>query len=168
VTWGMALRRGFEAWMPSSLLGLGILVLAERFPFDRERAGRWLARHLGFSMVYLLAFALIHAVILDGQRSLRGNVLEFGNVFRKVLIFYSLTSTGFYWFLLLGHQGWRYYRRYRERERKAVELEGQLVRARLSTRCVCSSTRIFFSTRSTPWRPWSTRIPGSPNAWSPA
>lgn len=149
VGWGLALRRGFEAWLPPSILGLAILGLAERYPFDRERTGRWLARHLGFSVVYLVAFALIHALILDGQRSLRGSQLEFGTVFRKILIFYSVTSIGFYWFLLLGHQGWRYYWRYRERERRAAELEGQLARARLDALRMQLNPHFLFNTLNT-------------------
>lgn len=149
ITWALALRRGFEGWMPSAVLALGILRLGERFPFDRERTGRWLLRHLGFSIVYLVAFALVHAAILDGQRSLKGSTLEFGTVFRKVLIFYSVTSVGFYWFVLLGHQGWRYYQRYRERERRAAELEGQLARARLETLRMQLNPHFLFNTLNT-------------------
>lgn len=149
ITWGTALRRGFEAWIPSGVLGLGIVWLAGRVPFERERWGRWLGVHAVASVAFFLAFALIHAALLNGQRSVRGQILEFGTVFRKVLIFYSVTNLGFYWLVLLGHHGWSYYQRYRERERRAVELEGQLARARLEALRMQLNPHFLFNTLNT-------------------
>ena len=131
ITWATALRRGFEMWIPSGVLGLGVVWLARRFPFDRERWLRWAGLHLVLSLAYVVVFAVVHAGLLHGQRSVRGPILEFDTLVRKVVVFYSVTNIGFYWLLLVAHEGWVYYQRYRERERRTSELESQLARARL-------------------------------------
>ncbi|MBL9138467.1 MAG: histidine kinase [Verrucomicrobiales bacterium] len=149
VTWGTALRRGFEAWMPAAVLGLGVLGLADRCPFDRQRPGRWIALHLVSCVVYTLAFAVSHAALLTGQTSVRGKVFEFGPLLGKILIFYTVTNLGFYWLVVLGHHGWRYYQQFRERERRAIELEGQLATAQLEVLRMQLNPHFLFNTLNT-------------------
>lgn len=149
VTWGTALRRGFEAWMPAAVLGLGVVWLAGRFPFDRQRPARWIAIHLVSCVAYTLTFAVSHAALLTGQTSVRGKVFEFGPLLGKILVFYSVTNLGFYWLVVLGHHGWRYYQRFRERERRALELEGQLATAQLEVLRMQLNPHFLFNTLNT-------------------
>jgi len=149
ITWATALRRGFEMWIPSGILGLGVVWLARRFPFDRERWLRWAGLHLVLSLAYVVVFAVIHAGLLHGQRSVRGPILEFDTLVRKVVVFYSVTNIGFYWLLLVAHEGWVYFQRYRERERRATELESQLARARLEALRLQLNPHFLFNTLNT-------------------
>lgn len=131
VTWPTALRRGCESNYTMAVLGLGVLWLARRFPFDRAHAWRWFACHFGLALLYAAAYSAAYALLVNGQTSVKGKVFVFPDTFKKLIIFYTYGNVGFYWMVVLAHHGWHYYQRYRERERRATELEGQLARAQL-------------------------------------
>jgi two-component system LytT family sensor kinase len=149
ITWGTALRRGFEAWMPAAVLGLGVVWVTDRFPFDRQRPGRWLVLHLVSCVIYTLAFAVSHAALLSGQTSVRGQVFKFGPLVGKILAFYTVTNLGFYTLVVLAHHGWRYYQSFRERERRTIELEGQLATAQLAALRMQLNPHFLFNTLNT-------------------
>lgn len=149
IAWTTALRRGLESQYTMAVLGLGILWLARRFPFDRARAGRWTLCHMGFALLYAAAYSVVYSALVHGQVSVRGNVFQFGETVRKLLIFYTYGNVAYYWLVLLGHQGWHYYQRYRERERQAAELEGQLARARLEALRMQLNPHFLFNTLNT-------------------
>lgn len=149
ITWSLALRRGFEAWMPAAVLGLGVVWVADRFSFERQRPGRWIAIHVLTCVLYTLAFAVSHAALLNGQTSVRGQVFEFGPLVGKILAFYTVTNLGFYWLVVLAHHGWRYYQQFRERERRAIELEGQLATAQLAALRMQLNPHFLFNTLNT-------------------
>ncbi len=131
VSWPTALRRGCESNYTMAVLGLGVLWLARRFPFERAHAWRWFARHLGLALVYAAVYSAAYALLVNGQTSVKGKPFVFPDTFKKLIVFYTYGNVGFYWLVVLAHHGWHYYARYRERERRATELEGQLAQARL-------------------------------------
>ncbi len=131
ITWPTALRRGCESNYTMAVLGLGVLWLARRFPFDRAHGWRWFARHFGLALVYAAVYSATYALLVNGQMSVKGKVFVFPETFKKLIVFYTYGNVGFYWLVVLAHHGWHYYQRYRERERRTVELEGQLARAQL-------------------------------------
>lgn len=131
ISWPTALRRGCESNYTMAVLGLGVLWLARRFPFERAHGWRWLARHLGLALVYAVVYSATYALLVNGQMSVKGKPFVFPETFKKLIIFYTYGNIGFYWLVVLAHHGWHYYQRYRERERRTVELEGQLARAQL-------------------------------------
>jgi hypothetical protein len=149
VTWGTAIRRAIEAYSAISVLGLGVVWLARRFPFGRTRAGQWVAIHVLFALLFAAAYGVIYAALLHGQMSVRGKPFVFGETLQKLLISYTFGSVGIYWLLLLGSQGWHYYQRYRERERRAAELEGQLARAQLQALRMQLNPHFLFNTLNT-------------------
>lgn len=149
ISWATALRRGFESNYTMAVLGLGILWLARRFPFDRTRGWRWLGLHLGGALLYSLLFALSYSALVHGQMSVKGKPFVFGETIRKLLIFYTFGNVAFYWLILLAHHGWHYYQRYRERERRAAELEGELSRAQLHALRMQLNPHFLFNTLNT-------------------
>jgi signal transduction histidine kinase len=149
VSWTTALRRGFESHYTMAVLGLGVLWLARRFPFDRARAWQWLVLHLGFAFAYALAYSVVYSALLHGQKSVKGDLFEFPKTFQKLMVFYTYGNVAFYWLLLLAYQGWHYYQRYRERERRATELEGQLARAQLEALRMQLHPHFLFNTLNT-------------------
>jgi signal transduction histidine kinase len=149
VAWTTALRRGFESAYTLAVLGLGVLWLAGRFPFDRARAWRWFGQHVGFALIFALAYSVTYAALVNGQTSVRGKPFVFAETLRKLVIFYTYGNVAMYWFIVLGHQGWHYYQRYRERERRALELEGQLARAQLEALRMQLNPHFLFNTLNT-------------------
>lgn len=149
ITWGLAFRRAAESNIIMAVLGLGVLWLARRFPHERGRTGRWLGFHVVASCGFALAYSAAYAAVLDGQMSVKGEPFVFARTFQKVVIFYSHVNMAIYWMILLGHDGWHYYKRYRDRERRAAELEGQLVRARLDALRMQLNPHFLFNTLNT-------------------
>ncbi len=149
ISWSLAVRRGLECNYLMAVFGLGVLWLANRLPLDRGRTTRWVLMHLALSLVFAQCYNLAYAAVLDGQMSVRGTPFEFQETFKKLAIHYTLGHVGIYWIILLAHHGWRYYRRYRERELRAAELEGQLSRARLDVLRMQLNPHFLFNTLNT-------------------
>jgi len=149
ITWGLAFRRAGEGNTIMAILGLGVLWLARRVPHQRGHTGRWLGFHVVASCGFALAFSVAYAAVLNGQMSVKGEPFVFARTFQKLLIFYSHVNIAIYWMILLGHDGWHYYQRYRERERRAAELEGQLARARLDALRMQLNPHFLFNTLNT-------------------
>lgn len=149
ISWQTALRRGFESNYTMAVLGLGVLGLASRFPFDRTKGWRWFVLHLGGTVLYSVLYSLVYSTLVNGQISVRGKPFVFAETLRKLLVFYAIGHVAFYWFIVLAHHGWHYYRRYRERERRATELEGELSRAQLQTLRMQLNPHFLFNTLNT-------------------
>ena len=149
ISWTTAIRRGLESHYTMAVLGLGVLWLARRFPFDRARGWRWLGIHLGGAVLYCLLYSVTYASLVNGQMSVKGKPFVFGETLQKLLIFYTFGNIVFYWLLLLAHHGWHYYQRFRERERRAAELEGQLSLAQLQALRMQLNPHFLFNTLNT-------------------
>jgi len=149
ISWATAFRRAFEGNYTMAVLGLGVLWLARRFPFERARGWRWLGLHFGGALLYSLLFAVCYSALVHGQMSVKGKPFAFGETVRKLLLLYTLGNVAFYWLILLAHHGWHYYQRYRERERRAAELEGELSRAQLHALRMQLNPHFLFNTLNT-------------------
>jgi two-component system, LytTR family, sensor kinase len=107
-----------------------VLWLARQFPLERHR---WIASaliHLGAGAAISLLLLALYVLIM----SLLGFDLgpqSFLNVFRGQLVtsFHSEFLT--YWMIIGLSQGIDYYRKYRERELRALQLEARLAHAQL-------------------------------------
>src|ERR1051325_3337012 len=129
---GLAIRRACEEWYPWAFLTLGILWVARRCNLEREGLKRWILGHLGACVLGSLVYFTVYAWLLSGQKSVMdGSTFTFGNVFKKLIIFYFHVTLVIYWAIVLAHLGWGYYQRSRERELQASALATELVRTRL-------------------------------------
>jgi LytS/YehU family sensor histidine kinase len=101
----------------------------------------------------LLAVALynlIYARLLVGHPSLMdGTIYEFWPTVKKLAIWYTVGHVIMYWTIVVAHDGWRYYRRYREREKRAVELQAQLTQARLDALRMQLNPHFLFNSLNT-------------------
>jgi len=147
---GLAIRRACEQWYPWAFLTVGILWVARRCNLEREGLKRWILGHLGACVLVALVYFTIYAWLLSGQTSVMdGSTFEFGNVFKKLAIFYFHVALVIYWAIVLGHLGWGYYQRSRERELQASALATELVRTRLEVLRMQLNPHFLFNTLHT-------------------
>ena len=122
------------AW---ALLAPLVWYLAGRLPIERHRWWRSIVFHLMAGVVFALVEEAIFAVVTP-LLGLPWFKPAFGATFRAVLPIDFHLNLIMYWLILGAHHTFIYYRRYRERERKAArlelrasELQNQLGQARL-------------------------------------
>jgi two-component system LytT family sensor kinase len=126
--------RALEVWLICALLWFAatplILWLARRFPLERNH---WLAStlvHLGAGAI--LSFLLLAVyVLITSLVGLEAGQQTFLQAFRAQLVtsFHSEVLT--YWMVIGLCHGLDYYRKYRERELRASQLETRLAQAQL-------------------------------------
>src|SRR2546427_719530 len=147
---GLAIRRACEEWYPWTFLTVGILWVARRWNLEREGMKRWILGHLGSCVLVALVYFTVYAWLLSGQKSVMdGSTFEFGNVFKKLVIFYFHVTLVIYWAIVLAHQSWGYYQRSRERELQASALATELVRTRLEVLRMQLNPHFLFNTLHT-------------------
>jgi signal transduction histidine kinase len=137
----------------SAFLTPVILWLGRRFPIERRNWPRRIALHLLLSIAFSFTQLAWESAILPFigvfPAFMKGFVQTFFVVF--MLGFHGNITT---YFTLLGMQyGWRYYRKYQEREREALRLEldaselrTQLMRAQLSALKMQLQPHFLFNT----------------------
>src|SRR5207249_6432180 len=129
---------------------VGILWVARRCNLEREGMKRWILGHLGTNVLVALVYFTVYAWLLSGQKSVMdGSTFEFGNVFKKLVIFYFHVTLVIYWAIVLAHLGWGYYQQSRERERQASALATELVRTRLEVLRMQLNPHFLFNTLHT-------------------
>jgi len=147
---GLAIRRACEEWYPWAFLTVAILWVARRCNLEREGLKRWLLGHLGACVLVSLVYFTVYAWFLSGQTSVMdGSTFEFGNVFKKLVIFYFHVTLVIYWAIVLAHLSWGYYQRSRERELQASALATELVRTRLEVLRMQLNPHFLFNTLHT-------------------
>ena len=146
----LAIRRACEEWYPWTFLTVGILWVARRCNLEREGMKRWILGHVGTSVLVSLVYFTVYAWLLSGQKSVMdGSTFEFGNLFKKLVIYYFHVVLVIYWVIVLSHQSWGYYQRSRERERQASALATELVRTRLEVLRMQLNPHFLFNTLHT-------------------
>ena len=106
-----------------------VVAVARRFPLE---SGRWLAHlvpHAAASVVITLA-QLAAADLLTQLLGSRPGMTATESVLKSIRFnFHSSLPT--YWLILFAYSAWDYYKRYRDRELRASELEAELADAQL-------------------------------------
>lgn len=133
MSWGRALVSNLPDWYIWAAFSLLIVWLFRRYPLDKEHWLRSLCVHVPASVLVALAnlalavSSLFILVILpEGDHSLQWFPVYKRNLFLS-LHWYVLV----YWAILGVCQGLDYYRKFREREKRAAQLEAQLVQSQL-------------------------------------
>lgn len=124
IDWAEAILSGFATWYPWLVLGPGVFWMAARFPLE---PGHWsvsLATHVpaGF------AFGIAHGVMRAG---LSPWVDSKHIPAEKIILGQMLLTVLSYWVFVAAHQSLTNYRRFRERELRASQLESRLAQAQL-------------------------------------
>jgi two-component system, LytTR family, sensor kinase len=119
-------------WSYWALLAPLIFRLGEKIPLTRERLGRATLAHFALGLLFGLSHIALFAVLgtLFGQ-SRPGVTITFLGEFGRALRAFLYVELILYWAILGAAVARDSYRKYRERETRARELEAQLGRARL-------------------------------------
>jgi len=120
--WGFLIRLSLGEWYIWALLSPGVFWLARRFPFERGRRLRALAVHLPAAVACTAVKLAVEGQVVW---PLLGLTRPLNPASKVHLAFLT------YWALVGVSHGIQYYRRYRERELRASQLETRLAAARL-------------------------------------
>jgi two-component system LytT family sensor kinase len=141
VTWKKAVSDSLVDWYVFALLSIPVSALARRFQFDAGRWGRSLAVHaLGSA-----AFSLAYMVLRAGLGCLQFGA-AFSDAFKPLLVKTWHYNLLIYWVIVAVSQAFDYYRKYRERELHASELEKHLVQAKLQALQMQLNPHFLFNT----------------------
>ena len=132
MTWRHALLSNLPDWYIWAAFSLLIGWLFRRFPLEKGRLAPSLMIHIPASLVIawvslaLAVSALFIFVIAPGDEH-----FQWWPVMRRNVAMSYHWWVLVYWAILGAYQGFDYHRRFREREKRAVQLEAQLVQAQL-------------------------------------
>ena len=131
VTWGFALTTALADWYLIALLSFPTLWLARRFHFDAPRWRRSLLVHLVASAAFAVLWVVLRVTVELVRSRERLPAFYFGEMFHWTLVRSFYFNLLVYWIIVGASHGVEYYRRYREREVRAIGLEKLVAQARL-------------------------------------
>lgn len=141
VTWKQAVSYALGDWYVFALLSIPVSLLARRFFFEAGKWGRSLCVHLLGSVLFSLGYMVIRAALGSWQSG-----ASFGDAFRPLLVKTWHFNLLIYWVIVAVSQAFDYYRKYRERQLHASELEKHLVQAKLQALQMQLNPHFLFNT----------------------
>ena len=141
VTWKQAVTYALADWYVFAALSVPVMALARRFAFE---AGHWV-RSLSIHILSSFAFSFVYMVIRAGLGSWQSGA-SFEEAFRPLLIKTWHLNLLIYWVIVAVTQAFGYYRKFRERELHASELEKHLVQAKLQALQMQLNPHFLFNT----------------------
>jgi signal transduction histidine kinase len=141
VSWKQAVGSSLGDWYVFAALSVPVIFLSRRFPLDTGHWGRSLVVHglasLAFSALYM---------VLRSWVGIWQYEASFGEAFRRLLVKTWHFNLLIYWVILAVSQAFDYYRKYRERELQAADLEASLARAKLQALQMQLNPHFLFNT----------------------
>jgi signal transduction histidine kinase len=141
VSWKQAVSYALGDWYVFALLSIPVSGLARRFPFESIKWGRSLLVHLASSMIFSFVYIVLRASLGSWQYG-----ASFGEAFRPLLVKTWHFNLLIYCVIVAVSQAFDYYRKYRERELRASELEKHLVQAKLQALQMQLNPHFLFNT----------------------
>jgi signal transduction histidine kinase len=126
VSWKQAVSFALGDWYVFALLAIPVVSLARRFGFESGSRLKSAVVHGCGSVAFSLAFIVLRAWVGTWQ-----GAASFLEAFRPLLVKTWHFNLVIYWVIVAVSFAFDYYRKYRERELSAAELEKQLAQARL-------------------------------------
>jgi sensor histidine kinase YesM len=146
-----------ESWLTGvyiwAMLTPGVFWLARRFPIERRNWARRTGLHLLLSVGVAVVQLALESAVLPRLGVFPAIMTSIGQTLAFLLIIGFHQAIATYWMLLGIQYALRYYRRYREREKQALQLElraselkAQLARAQLSALKMQLQPHFLFNT----------------------
>jgi hypothetical protein len=135
VDWVRLIVFEFQYWYVWAVLTPVILWFARRFELQRTNWRRTLLALIAFGLFIAPFQAAVEYLIAFGFDILRGmpqeELMRRRQILGRAIVVEAFSNFIIYSLIVCGHYSYEYYRRYREREIRSVELEGRLARAEL-------------------------------------
>lgn len=131
VSWRVAGAGALADWHLFAVLSIPAIWLAGRFNLAGPHWRLRLALHVVAGAVFSLLWILLRTVLAQLLVPLRGVERSFDELLRYVLVATFFFNMLVYWVVVTGTHAVAYYRSFRERERRVLELESRLTSARL-------------------------------------
>ncbi len=141
VTWREAVTSSLGDWYVFAVLSLPVLHLARRFPLAGGAWGRSLAVHGLGCILFSLSYMTLRAEVASWQGG--GG---FQGAFQSLLVKTWHYNLLIYWVIVVAGHAVDYYRKYRERELLALDLEKHLAQARLQALQMQLNPHFLFNT----------------------
>jgi len=141
VSWRQAVNYALGDWYVFALLSVPVIHLARRFRFE---GGAWtssLPIHSIASVLFSLAYMVLRAWVGQWQSH-----APFTDLFKPLLVKTWHFNLLIYWVIVAVSHAFDYYRKYRERELRAVELEKRLAQAKLQALQMQLNPHFLFNT----------------------
>ncbi len=141
VSWREAVGNSLADWYVFAVLSVPVIQLARQFRFE---AGSWtcsLTVHMSGGVAFSLTYMVIRAWVGQWQSG-----FTFPEIFKSLLVKSWHYNLLVYWVILAVTQAFDYYRKYRERELHASELEKNLVQAKLQALQMQLNPHFLFNT----------------------
>ena len=126
VSWKQAVSYSLGDWYVFALLAIPVVWLARRFRFESGTRVKSAVVHGCGSIAFSLAFLVLRACVGMWQ-----GAANFSEAFRPLLVKTWHFNLLVYWVIVAVSFAFGYYRKFRERELSAAELQKQLAQARL-------------------------------------
>jgi signal transduction histidine kinase len=141
VTWKQAVSFALGDWYVFAMLSIPVVLLARRFDFESGNRARSLAVHLPGSLLFSLAYMVLRAGVGRWQSD-----ATFAEAFLPLLVKTWHFNLLIYWVIVAVTFAFNYYRKYRERELRALELEKRLAQAKLQALQMQLNPHFLFNT----------------------
>ena len=128
VSWQQAVSYALGDWYVFALLSIPVIWLAGRFRFEFGSRARSVALHILGSVAFSFAYMVLRAWVGGWQSQ-----TSFAEAFQPLLVKTWHFNLLIYWVIVAVSFAFDYYRKFRERELRAAELEKSLMQARLQS-----------------------------------
>jgi len=143
VTWRRSLVSSLSDWYLFALLSLPAMGLARRFPLVEPVLWRNVTLHLAASGAFALLYMVLRAWVGQWESVTR---ITFASIFNPLVVRTFHFNVVVYWVVVSLCSGLIYYGKFRERERRAAELEKRLAEARLRALQMQLNPHFLFNT----------------------
>jgi signal transduction histidine kinase len=141
VSWRQAIGYALGDWYVFAALSIPVMGLARRFRFEASNWPLSLLVHLFGSALFSLAYMVARAWVGQWQ-----SAASFSDAFKPLLVKTWHFNLLIYWVIVAVSQAFDYYSKYRERERRASELEKRLAQAKLQALQMQLNPHFLFNT----------------------
>lgn len=146
VSWKEAVTSSLCDWYVFAALSWPVVWLSRLFPFDRRLWYAGVAVHVPASVLFSFLYMPLRAGLAVGQGWLDGRPVGFTQALQPLLVKTWHFNLLIYWVIVMVTHALDYYRKYRERELRTVELEARLTQARLQALQMQLNPHFLFNT----------------------
>ncbi len=141
VSWQLAVSYALGDWYVFALLSIPVVWLARRFGFEDGSRLKSAMVHVCGSLMFSLAYMILRACVGTWQSG-----GTFSGAFQPLLVKTWHFNLLIYWVIVAVTFAFDYYRKYRERELSAAELQRQLAQAKLQALQMQLNPHFLFNT----------------------